>query len=826
MNERPVYKGSANRNFNLVHTKLQLYPDWGNRYVSGTAYITLTPHRYPQNEVILDARAMIISEVNQVNNGYFSELGYQYEGDSLIINLDGICAPYDTIEIMVDYIARPEEQEKTGGTAIRGRQGLFFIDPDGDDPEKPTQIWTQGETSNNSVWFPTIDQPNQKMTQEIYLTVDTNYITLSNGILVSSLVNESNGTRTDYWRQSLPHAPYLTMIAVGEFAVVNDQWNDIELKYMVEKEYEPFAKDIFGNTPEMLDFFSKTFNYEFPWEKYSQIVVRDFVSGAMENTTAVVYGEFVQLDDRELLDNDYEDFVAHELMHHWFGDLVTCESWANIPLNEAFATYGEYLWFEYKYGMDYADNEGLYDLQLYLKESVKKQVNIIRFDYEDPDDMYDRHSYQKGGRVLHMLRHYVGDEAFFNACSVYLKRRSYKTAEIHDLRIAFEEVTGEDLNWFFDQWFFASGHPILNIEYDYNQEDLLLILSVSQDQNLSTTPLYKLPVAVDVYTDNGVHRTMIEVDKKQQTFELSVNSKPLLVNFDAEKILVCEKKEIKITEEWIYQYYNAPLYLDRVEALLALEDRIKDDSFDVFMDALNDPSPDIRQLVIDRWDLLTKTDRDRTIEIFTDLLLKEHDSKVKFALMESFVGDVHPRHPASVSKAVMNLRNDPSYLVQTLSYQYLLERDSSDWISELINFETDSNYKVREIAFYLYSIFGDEDQYDFMASYIASEKGTSSYQSLTDFTEYLLSCSPEVALKGCEVLGEESDSDAWIIRLGAYRGLERLNAEYGTSNQVQNGPDAERNQMLSENVRKKATQWMNIIRSREENELLKNAFKQ
>ena len=387
-----------------------------------------------------------------------------FEKKILSIDLDKEYTRRDTFNIFIEYTAKPDELKVEGSSAIKDAKGLYFINPDGEEAAKPRQIWTQGETESNSCWFPTIDSPNERMTQEIYITVDTNFVTLANGLLIYSAEN-GDGTRTDYWKQELPHAPYLAMMAIGEYAVVKDTWRDIEVNYYVEPEDEKYAMLNFGNTPEMLEFYSNLLGVDYPWEKYSQVVVRDFVSGAMENTSATLHGEFVLRNDREYLDRNHEDIIAHEIFHHWFGNLVTCESWANIPLNESFATYGEYLWEEYKYGSDAADHHLQKDLQQCLRS--RKQVDVIRFDYDDKEDMFDSHSYAKGGRILHMLRKHVGDEAFFESLKHYLSANKFAAVEIHDLRLAFEKVTGEDLNWFFNQWFLSPGHPKLVINYNY-----------------------------------------------------------------------------------------------------------------------------------------------------------------------------------------------------------------------------------------------------------------------------------------------------------------------------------------------------------------------
>ena len=256
------------------------------------------------------------------------------------------------------------------------------------------QVWTQGETEASSCWFPTIDDNSQKTTQEIEITVPNNFVTLSNGVLKNSKTSGNN--RTDHWVMDKPHAPYLFFMAAGEFAIVKDTpWKGtVPIEYYVEKEYESVAKQIFGNTAEMLTFFSERFGYEFPWQRYAQIVVRDFVSGAMENTTAVSHAETAYQTAEDLADqNHWERIIAHELAHHWFGDLVTAESWANLTVNESFANYSEYLWLEHKYNKDVAEEHLLNDTQQYKERPNDFAKNLVRFDYDSREDMFDLVSY-------------------------------------------------------------------------------------------------------------------------------------------------------------------------------------------------------------------------------------------------------------------------------------------------------------------------------------------------------------------------------------------------------------------------------------------------
>ncbi|MES2558334.1 MAG: M1 family metallopeptidase [Bacteroidota bacterium] len=563
------YQESHARTFDLVHTVLHLSFDYTKQHVLGKAILTLTPYFYNQKVLELDAKQFIIRRVALLQKDTVN-IAYTYDDKVIRITFDQVYTRKDTIKVYIDYTARPNEIKQEGSAAISDAKGLYFINPLKKDPNKPRQIWSQGETQSNSGWFPTIDYPNERMTQELYLTVDATDITLSNGLLVYSK-NNPNNTRTDYWSQKLPAAPYLTMVAIGEFTETRDFWRDsVEVNYYLEKAYQPYANLIFGNTPEMMECFSKRLGVDYPWEKFSQIVVRDFVSGAMENTSAVLHFDLVQHDAREHLDNPWEDIIAHELFHHWFGDLVTCESWSNIPLNESFATYGEYIWNEYKYGKAMADYDFNENLKQYLRSQSAHKKDLIRFHYRNREDMFDVVSYQKGSRVLHMLRYHVGDDAFFASLKLYLTRNQFKSVEIHNLRLAFEEVTGEDLNWFFNQWFLNNGHPSLDVTYAYNETHTSVKVTVNQTQDTVAYGVFKLPVNIDTYSNGKTKRHKVWIDKSSWTATYEAVAPIELTNFDADKMLLAVINENKTATEYSYQLDHAPLYLDKEQAVEAI----------------------------------------------------------------------------------------------------------------------------------------------------------------------------------------------------------------------------------------------------------------
>ncbi|HMX40657.1 MAG TPA: M1 family metallopeptidase, partial [Saprospiraceae bacterium] len=517
----PRYQASHTFEHDLIHTKVELSFDWAKKRANGRATLTLRPWFYATDRVTLDAKNFDIKSVTF--EGKTEPLRYDYDNAQLTVHLGKTFTRTDEYKISITYTAKPDERENFGGSAaITGDKGLYFINADGADPNKPRQIWTQGETESNSYWMPTVDKPNERCTQEMYLTVEDKYKTLSNGLLISSKKN-ADGTRTDYWKMDRPHAPYLFMMAIGEYAVVKDKWRGIDVDYYVEPKYEAYARDIFPYTPEMLEFFSNKLGYPYPWQKFSQVVVRDYVSGAMENTTAVIFGEFMQKNKRELLDNHWsnEGIVAHEMFHQWFGDLVTTESWSNLTLNEGFANYSEYLWAEYKHGRDEADAHEREQREGYIFSAADGGHPLIHFGYDDREAMFDAHSYNKGGAVLHMLRQEVGDEAFFVALQRYLKKNEYSDVESHELRLAFEDVTGRDLNWFWNQWFFAAGHPNLEINYQWDEGSKQANVTIAQTQEaVNGVPyVFDLPLAVDIYEPSGkVRREQIRVTRRTQTF--------------------------------------------------------------------------------------------------------------------------------------------------------------------------------------------------------------------------------------------------------------------------------------------------------------------
>ncbi len=666
------YRETATKINNLVHTKLELKPDFSKSYLYGKAWLTLRPHFYATDSLTLDAKGMELKAVNLIKGSSKIPLKYIYNDDhNLRIKLDKTYKANENYTIFIEYIAKPDEyQEKYGTDDFLGIKGMYFIDPKDEDPEKPTQIWTQGETESSSVWFPTIDKTNQKTTQELSVTVDNKYVTLSNGKLMSQKKN-ADGTRTDYWKMELPHAPYLFFLGVGNYAVIKDSWKGKEVNYYVEPEYASVAKKIFGNTPEMMEYFSKITGVPFPWVKYSQITGRDYVAGAMENTTATIHQESAQQDARELVDgNIWEGTIAHELFHQWFGDYVTTESWSNLTLNESFADYSQTLWEEYKYGKDAGDAENYQGMQGYL-QSGSESKDLVRFYYHDKEDMFDQVSYQKGGRILHMLRNFVGDSAFFKSLNLYLTTNKFKSAEAHQLRLAFEEVTGRDLNWFFNQWYFGSGHPSVTIDYIY--DDAAGKVNVIVKQTQKSGKLFTLPVAIDIYTGAAKTRHNVWIKNIVDTFTFKYTKRPDLVNVDGDKVMLWTKKDNKTLDNFIHQYKFAGNYRDRLEAIQFAGQKQDDaKALELLKTALKDKYHGLRNAAIFNLNIEDAKVKQSVEPVLADLAKNDKKSTVR-ANAINLLGQYKKAEYASLFKSATA---DSSYSVAGNALNALLEVDA------------------------------------------------------------------------------------------------------------------------------------------------------
>lgn len=592
------YRTVAPRYWDILHTDIDLQP-FQMRHGSylyeakGTAQIRLRPYFYPSDSILLDAPSMKVEQV-ALKHPQTKPLSYYQKEEKLVIKLDKTYAAHDTIVLFIQYVAQPYAANPGGSKAISEDRGLYYINNNYEVPGKPKQLWTQGETQANSHWFPTFDQPNEKFTFTLRLTVPDSFVTLSNGALVKTQ-KTGNGERVDTWEMRQPIQPYAIMFAVGNFVIINDTpWKGKPIQYYVEPVYAPYALRIFQHTPQMIDFFSGITGVPYPWNKYSQIIVRDYVSGAMENTSASLFGEFMHQNHRELADRNNEDVVSHELFHQWFGDYVTAKSWGQLTLNESFATYGEQLWRKHRYGAVSNDLLAYNDLNSYLRQAVNNDPPLVRTQYARHEDMFDRVSYQKGSAILRYMHGLMGDSAFYLAMNRYLQSHALGNAEVSDWRKAVEQVTGTDWTPFFLQWYYKGGHPVLKLEYDYN--DSLQMLQV-HIQQLQPGAAYALTLKSGLVYGSELQPIVWNLQKKQQQFSYPYQQgvKPLIIP-DIEHGLVGEMQETKSASLWLQQFLVAENdYISKRRSLTAALQYATDSASYLLVAAgLKDPHPEVR----------------------------------------------------------------------------------------------------------------------------------------------------------------------------------------------------------------------------------------
>jgi aminopeptidase N len=745
-----IYRETPAKINDLIHTKLDVRFDYKKRYLYGKEWVTIKPHIYPTDSLRLDAKGMDIKTLAIIKNGKVVPLKYTYDSLSLAIKLDKLYKDTENYTVFIEYTAKPNELKLGAGAAITDAKGLYFINPDSTEKGKPVQIWTQGELESSSAWFPTIDHTNQKTTDEISMTVPAKYVTLSNGRLAAQKKN-ADGTRTDTWKMELPHSPYLFMMAVGDFKIYKDKWRDKEVSYYLEPKYAPYAKDIFGFTPEVMEFYSKLLGVDYPWNKYAQIVVRDYVSGAMENTSATLHGDYVQGTKRELADRYYDkgrSTIVHELFHQWFGDYVTAESWSNITVNESFADFSETLWAEHKYGQDSGDEHNHEAMMDYLANPGNAKKNLVRFHYHDSQDVFDAVSYQKGGRILNMLRNYLGSTAFFKGLNIYLKTNAFKNGESQQLRLALEEASGRDLNWFFDQWYYGAGHPLLDITYKWDEKSKTQTVYLNQTQEGKA---FILPMAVDIYAGGKKERTQVWMREKSDTLTFKLVAKPDLINVDGDKILLTKKTDHKSLEEYLFQLQNAPLYMDRLEALEAAAAKQNEATAQkILLTLLTDKYYGLRLATINSIDPKNENLTNAALPVVLKLTKSDDNNLVKAAAINMVSGSKGGEQQLALYQEGLQSQ---SYAIQGASLSAMAMLKPEESLPFAKSFEKDSQGQLTNAIISVYAKSGGDAEWPYVYNNFKDTDPQSKVNMMPDFIYMTAHVkNPEYAQQGISAL--------------------------------------------------------------------------
>jgi aminopeptidase N len=560
--------------------RLDLRFDFAKEQAIGTETITLAPTVKDLKRVDLDA-AFMVFESAKLAKGTPLTFSYDDKNERLTINLDRAYQPAEEITIVIGYhtIKAPPER-----VALLGGGGLNWILPRSDDPTRPKQAWTQGESESNHFWFACFDHPNDFVTTEIVGTVEKPLSIISNGKIISTKEN-SDGTRTFDWKIDAPHATYLTSVVVGEYKAVTGEYGGIPVQtYVYPNEFEE-GKVTASRLPEMVKFFSEKTGLKYPYAKYAQTVARDF-GGGMENISATTQTDNMIHDARTELDETSDSLQAHELAHQWFGDYLTCRTWADIWLNESFATYFQAMWDEHSLGHDdflYLDVKSNQD-QYFAAWNRGQRRPIVTKHYTNPDAVFDTYAYPRGGAVLHMLRTFLGEDNWWRSINHYLTKYAHQPVETAQFRIAIEETTGQPMDWFFDEWLYKMGHPIFRVTQNYDATKKELALTVRQEQKLDPDSQYpqvgffQTPVDIEIGTATNTRVERVQIQPKEdQTFTFAVDSEPLLVNFDYNGTLIKEVNFNKTTEQLLYQLSQDKDVLGRRWALSQLVVRLKDE---------------------------------------------------------------------------------------------------------------------------------------------------------------------------------------------------------------------------------------------------------
>jgi aminopeptidase N len=483
-----------------MHLKLQVVLDLANKAVSGTATHHVAPLNDGTSSFELDAVDMEILTATVDKQ----PARFDYDGRKLRVHF-GSTPPRGTeVRVAVEFCSRP-------------RIGLYFIQPDEAYPDKPRQVWSQGQDEDHRYWFPCYDHTNDKMTSELMVTVPSDWYALSNGRLLEDK-KQKDGTRRFHWHQDRPHSTYLFTLAAGEFSRIDATRDGLTIDYFVEPKDVEAAERTFGNTPEMIALFEEVSGVRYPWAKYSQVVVRDFVFGGMENTSATTMTELILVDRKASLDHTSDYLVSHELAHQWWGDLMTCRDWSHGWLNESFATYAEFLWEERKRGADEYRQYVIANTHDYLEERYRRP--IVTNVWNAPIDIFDLHLYEKGALVLHTLRGLLGDDQFLRSIRRYCQDNQERSVITQDLMTAIEAETGRNLDWFFDQYVFRPGHPQFKVSWNWDDAAKLATVSVRQTQSTDdATATFRIPVTIDFRIGRArPHSFAVEVTEKEHTF--------------------------------------------------------------------------------------------------------------------------------------------------------------------------------------------------------------------------------------------------------------------------------------------------------------------
>lgn len=649
---------ARDKTYDVLHYKIEISFDESKKMVIGKTTATFVPYQPNFSIVEFDAERMQFTSVKMGKKS----LKFDSLAKTIRITLDKAYSYKDTLTVSMEYSCIP-------------KRGVYFVQPDSGYPDKPWQIWTQGEDMDNHHWFPCWDFPNDKATSEVIATVKKSYAFLSNGKLVGTKENKKAGTKTYHWKQTKPHSSYLVMFAAGEYEILKETSDGVPLEYYVYKHHAADAKINYAHTAPMMKFFNEKIGFRYPWEKYAQVIVADFVAGGMENTSATTLMDRITVyNARARVDESPTSLIAHEMVHQWWGDVVTCKDWRHIWLNESFASYFDPLYFEHAFGKDEFTNIMYNAQQAGInsdKSSGRKPIVSV--------GSYGANIYPRGASVLHMLRFILGDELFWKAINHYVTKYQFQPVETNDLKLAVEEATGKNLYWFFDQWIYKAGYPSFDVSYRFNDSLRAVELTVQQVQTIdSLTGLFMTPVDIEIVAGGKSTIQRITVSQKESTYVLPVQEQPTLVLFDKDNwILKSVQYPGRPLTEWAYQ---AEFGSDVVARKTAAIEMGKLDTTGIYISLLarishSDPFWAVRQAAVNAMGSMKLVTEEKTHALIS--ALRDKKSQVR-ASAASQLGSIKT---PMVAEALRSALNDSSYSTEAHALTSLSKVDSINALS-------------------------------------------------------------------------------------------------------------------------------------------------
>ncbi len=688
------------RSYDVLHYKLNIEIDEKAKTCKGDASIKLVPLRSQFTQVRLDAAEMMISKV--LVDGKLVD--HHEAGETLFVDLGNMYGLRDTLNLTVAYaVSSP-------------KQGLYFIKPDSGYPKKQWQVWSNGEAVENHFWFPCYDFPNDKATSEMIVTVNENWTAISNGRLIDVRRDPKRHKATYHWFEGKPHVSYLISLVAGEYVEVKDSWGAVPLSYFVYKHQKDDALRSFEKSPKIMDFFSSRTGYPYPWEKYAQTVVQDYIVGGQENVSATTLTDGTIHDGRAHLDMSSDGLVAHEMAHQWFGDLLTCRDWSHLWLNEGFASYFDVLFQEYDKGSDVA-LKSIYDAQhnIVTSDVADKRRPSVFSRYVNPNDMFDYHIYGKGACVLHMMRFVLGDDLFWKAIDHYVDKFAFQPVETNDFKIAVEEATGYNLHWFFEEWLYKAGYPEFEVSTGWDGAAHAVNVRVKQTQKIdSLTGIFTMPVEIEVWTHDEPATYRATISKEDETFSFPSYQQPQLVIFDKSSRLLKKASFQKSLDEWIYQLQHAAAGVDRIAAVEELRWLVDSANVSAALSsaAINDRFSDVRREAV--WALGDARRKD----VVPSLIGAYGDGAAK--VRAAAVAGLKNREGAQVLQTLQHaFDKDSSYVVAAGALTALMKNDSLNAKSYAKAGLTRDSYRegIRIAALRGLADVGDESAFDLVKQY-------------------------------------------------------------------------------------------------------------